>query len=85
MSETDVGVHRISTMLLLYRSLFLSTMLFNSQTWSKIRQMDKLRTLQLKFLKRIAGVAVSTSNAFMYLELGGKDISENSTNQGLCN
>ena len=72
MAETDVGVHRISTMLLLYRSLFLSTMLFNSQTWSKIRkeQIDKLRTLQLKFLKRIVGVSVSTSNSFLFLELG---------------
>ena len=72
MAETDVGMHRISIMLLLYRSLFLSTMLFNSQTWSKVRQehMDQLRTLQLKFLKRIMGVAVSTSNPFIFLELG---------------
>ena len=72
MAETNVGVHHVSTMLLLYRSLFLSTMLFNSQTWSKIRQkqMDKLRTQQLKFLKRIIGVGSYTSNAFIFLELG---------------
>ena len=72
MAETNVGVYHVSTMLLLYRSLFLSTMLFNSQTWSKIRQkqMEKLRTQQLKFLKRIIGVGSYTSNAFVFLELG---------------
>ena len=59
-------------MLLLYRALFLSTVLFNSSTWSNLRQKDlnSLKTLQLKFLKRIVGVASSTSNAFIYLELG---------------
>jgi hypothetical protein len=72
MAETDVGIYKISTMLLLYSSLFLSTMLFNSQTWSKIRvkQWDQLRTMQLKFLKRILGVASSTCNSFVFLELG---------------
>ena len=72
MAETDVGEHHINIMLLLYRSLFLSTMLFNSQTWSKLRKKDieALRTIQLKFLKRIVGVASSTTNAFVFLELG---------------
>ena len=59
-------------MLLLYRALFLSTVLFNSSTWSNLRKkdLDSLKTLQLKFLKRIVGVASSTCNAFVYLELG---------------
>ena len=72
MAETEVGVHHVSVMLLLYRALFLSTMLFNSQTWSNLRKKDitELRTLQLKFLKRTIGVASSTSNAFTFLELG---------------
>ena len=38
MAEIEVGVHHVNIMLLLYRSLFLSTMLFNSQTWSNLRQ-----------------------------------------------
>ena len=72
MAEVNVGVHRISTNLLLYRSLFLSTILFNSQTWSNLRAKDikMLQTLQLKFLKRIVGVSSSTANAFIFLELG---------------
>ena len=72
MAETEVGAHHVEIMLLLYRSLFLSTMLFNSQTWSNLRKkdIDCLRTLQLKFLKRILGVASSTPNAFTFLEFG---------------
>ena len=72
MSETEVGIHHVSVMLLLYRALFLSTVLFNSSTWSNLRKkdLDSLKTLQLKFLKRIVGVASSTCNAFVYLELG---------------
>ena len=72
MSEVNVGIHTMSTNLLLYRSLFLSTMLFNSQTWSNLRSQDikDLRTVQLKFLKRILGVGSSTANAFTFLELG---------------
>ena len=72
MSEVDVGIYRISSFLLLYYSLFLATMLFNSQTWSNIRKQDikALTTIQLKFLKRIVGVCSATSNSFVFLELG---------------
>ena len=72
MAEIKVGIHHVEVMLLLYRALFLSTVLFNSSTWSNLRKkdLDSLRTLQLKFLKRIVGVASSTSNAFLFLELG---------------
>ena len=72
MAEIEVGIHHVEVMLLLYRALFLSTVLFNSSTWSNLRKkdLDSLRTLQLKFLKRVVGVASSTSNAFLFLELG---------------
>ena len=72
MSETEVGVYHVSVMLLLYQSLFLSTTLFNSQAWSNLRKkdIDELRGLQLKFLKRVVGVASSSSNSFTFLELG---------------
>ena len=72
MAETEVGIHHVNVMLLLYRALFLSTILFNSSTWSNLRKkdLDSLKVLQLKFLKRIIGVASSTCNAFIYLELG---------------
>jgi hypothetical protein len=72
LAETDVGKHKISVSLLLYGVLFLSTVLFNSQTWSNLRKkdIDTLTTLQLKLLKKIVGVAKSTCNAFTFLELG---------------
>ena len=72
MTETDVGRHKIDVFLLLYFSLFLATVLFNSQTWSKLRKkdLDQLKRMQTKFLKRVVGVAYSTCNAFMFLELG---------------
>ena len=58
--------------LLLYRSLFVSTVLFNSQTWSGIRKkdIDQLQIVQLKFLKRILNLPSSTPNSFLFLELG---------------
>ena len=70
--ETDLGVHKISVGLLLYQSLFISTMLFNSQTWSNIREKDgeQLRILQSKFLKKMVGVSSSTCSSFTFLELG---------------
>ena len=72
MAETEVGTHHVDIMLLLYRCLFLATMLFNSQTWSNLRKkdIDTLRTVQLKFLKRILGLPSSTANAFTFLEFG---------------
>ena len=71
-SEVNLGIYRISTFLLLYHALFLATTLFNSQTWSNLRKQDikALTTMQLKFLKRIVGVCSSTSNSFLFLELG---------------
>ena len=46
--ETNLGMHEISVWLLLYRALFLSTVLFNSQTWSCLRQkdLDKLKVIE---------------------------------------
>ncbi len=71
-AENEVGIHRINVLLLLYHALFLATTIFNSQTWSKFRNEDleKLQVLQLKFLKRVIGVARSAPNSLVYLELG---------------
>ena len=37
-NETNLGILEVQVWLLLYRSLFLSTVLFNSQTWSRLRK-----------------------------------------------
>ena len=72
MQETNLGIHETNVWLLLYRSLFLSTVLFNSQTWSRLRKKDvnKLKVMQQKFLKRIFSLPSSTPNSFLFLELG---------------
>ncbi len=72
MQEINLGTHEISVWLLLYRALFLATVLFNSQTWSCLRQkdLDKLKVMQQKFLKKIVRVSSGTPNSFIFLELG---------------
>ena len=70
--ESDLGKFHMSAALLLYQSLFLQTVLFNSATWSNLlkRDYDKLKKMQSKFIKRIVGVSYSTCTAFTFLELG---------------
>ena len=70
--ESDLGKYHFNVALLLYQALFLSTVLFNSQTWSNLRNKDydQLKKLQSKFIKRIVGVSYSTCTAFTFLELG---------------
>lgn len=77
MTDLCLGTHTFNVYLLLYQSLFLSTMLFNSQAWSNVSKKDieNLQTCQLKMLKKITGGAKSTSNAFTFLELGVLPIS----------
>ena len=71
-SETTLGCYAIETLLLLYKSLFLPVVLFNSQAWSNISkvEMTSLKTVQLKFLKRIFHSPPSTSNPITLLETG---------------
>lgn len=70
--ETGLGIHQVSVHLLLYQSLFLSSILFNSQAWSNIMESDlaMLETLQIKCLKKILNVPQSSTNSFTYLEFG---------------
>ena len=50
MADLQLGSHTVSVYMMLYRSLFLSTMLFNSQAWSNLSKKDisSLETCQLK-------------------------------------
>ena len=77
MADLQLGTFTVCVYLLLYRSLFLSTLLFNSQAWSNLtrKDIDDLQRCQLKMLKKILGGARSTSNAFTFLELGVLPIS----------
>ena len=70
--EASLGVYTVSVHLLLYQSLFLSSMTFNSQAWTNLKETDvsRLEKLQLKCLKKIVQVPGSTTNSFTFLEFG---------------
>ena len=71
-SEITLGVYAIQTLLLLYKSVFIAVVVYNAQAWSNVndKQLTALRTIQLKFIKRIFFVPSSTSNTLSYLETG---------------
>ena len=64
--------HEVSVLLKLYESIFLSSLLFNCQTWTNLRASDikALTTIQLKYLKQSMKVPYGTPNNGVFLELG---------------
>ena len=71
-SEITLGIHLISTLISLYKVIFLQVMTFNSGSWNNLtsNDMNKLQVIQLKFLKRILHAPTSTCNCITFLELG---------------
>ena len=71
-AEITMGIYTIPTLLLLYRSVFLSVVLYNSQAWSKlsVKNINELQVVQLNYLKRTLQTTRSTSNAVIHLETG---------------
>ena len=70
--DLTFGCRTIETTLLLYNSLFLATVLFNSQSWSCLNKKDleKLKVCQMSYLKRTLKAPRSAANAIVLLELG---------------
>jgi hypothetical protein len=77
-NEVTMGVYTIQTMLLLYKSLFLQVVLQNSRAWCNLSKQDlkSLKTVQLKYLKRIFHTPPSTSNPLTLLETGSPPIEQ---------
>ena len=71
-SEITLGAFLIKALLSLYKVIFLPVVTFSSGAWDNItsQQMEKLRSVQLKYLKRILHAPSSTTNCFTFLELG---------------
>ena len=71
-NETTMGVYTIQTLMLLYKSLFLQVVLYNSGSWSNLTktQLLSLKTIQLKYLKRMFHAPQSTPNPLTFLETG---------------
>ena len=70
-NDVTLGNHYIRSALILYQCVFLASVLFNCQSWSNLTQtqIKNLRTVQLKFLKRIMQAPNATPNCFVFLEL----------------
>ena len=71
-SELSLGNFEIYIMLQLYESKFLSKLLFNSQSWSRIKkkELEDLQHVQLRMLKQAMKVPYTTPTAGIFLELG---------------
>ena len=71
-SEVTLGIFYINVLLLLYETVFIKKLLFNSDAWSalSVTNIKSLEVAQTKCLKRIMKVASSTPNSFTLIELG---------------
>ncbi len=71
-NEVTMGLFFTKVAVTLYDSVFLKILLFNSAAWTNITETDmkRLRTIQLKYLKRIARAPYSTPNVCVFLEFG---------------
>ena len=71
-NEVTLGFFRIMALLVMYTAVFIPTMIYDSEAWSRLTatNIKQLQTAQLKCLKRIMKAAPSTPNSFVFLELG---------------
>ena len=68
--EICLGQYEIHVLIKLYHAIFLSTLLFNCQTWTSIRKYDDiLSVVQLKYLKQALRAPYSTPNVVVYLDI----------------
>ena len=70
--ETNLGKHRIFSMMVMYQSVFLPRLIYNCESWSNLTYKDisNLQWAQLNFLTRLMEVPKSTPTAALFLELG---------------
>ena len=66
------GVKVIRSKALLYKSVYLQTVIFNCEAWDNLTKTDihQLEILQMKYLKRMLQVPKATPNNIVMLELG---------------
>lgn len=71
-NEMAFGRYSIKALLLLYRTVFIHKVLFDSEAWTYVTEtnMKMLRIIQLKCLKRIVRTSTGTPNSFLLLEMG---------------
>ena len=70
--EICLGQYETHVLIRLYHAVFISTLLFNCQTWTRVRKydIDTLAVVQLIYLKQALRVPYSTPNVVVYFEMG---------------
>ena len=71
-NDITMGSFSLKSQLILYQSIFVSTILFNCEAWCNITadDMQRLKTVQLRYLKRVLKATKATSNVAVFMELG---------------
>ena len=71
-NEVTMGLFFVESAIILYQSVFLTTLLHNCRVWRNLTNDDlkKLVVTQLRYLKRVMRAPLSTPNAFVFLEFG---------------
>ena len=74
--DITLGQYAIETLVLLYKTVFLKTVLVNCEAWCNLTKTncETLQILQMKYLKRILHAPKSTPNIAIMVELGVKPI-----------
>ena len=75
-SDITLGQYSLQSLIMMYKSIFIPTILFNSGAWCNLNKQnhERLAALQMKFLKRILHTPQSTPNVAVQIELGIKPI-----------
>jgi hypothetical protein len=71
-NELSMGCFSLHIQMLMYQAVYLSSVLFNCQSWTRLTKTDckNLRMNQLKYLKRMMHAPNSTKDVSVFLELG---------------
>ena len=74
--EVTLGIYIIRSLILGYKMIFVPTLLYGAQVWTRFTgdDMKRFSSLQLRFLKRMLRVPRSTCNSITLLELGIRPI-----------
>ena len=70
--DITLGQYSIQVLMILYRQVFLQTILFNSGAWCNLTDtnMKRLKVIQMKYLKRLLHAPRGTPNVAILRELG---------------
>lgn len=70
--DITLGQYAIHVLMVMYRSIFVQTILFNSGAWCNLTDTNikRLKVIQMKYLKRVLHAPRATSNVAVLRELG---------------